>query len=161
MAYLDGELSPERSAAAAAHLIECDECRNLVSSFRGVSQVMKTWNVESADAQIPPAVEAELANPSGKGRASHRRLGMGEARRRWWPTLAWAGGLAVVAVVAIFSTIRLPGGNASNVFLAEQHKRIVSESAPSASSDHPVSPYFRTPAVTAGIQRPTLSVAGK
>jgi predicted anti-sigma-YlaC factor YlaD len=45
MAYLDGELSKGRAAAAAAHLGECSECKNLVDGLRAVSQKMQAWEV--------------------------------------------------------------------------------------------------------------------
>jgi anti-sigma factor RsiW len=42
MAYVDGELTADRAAAAAAHLGECVECQGLVAELRSVSQHLKT-----------------------------------------------------------------------------------------------------------------------
>jgi anti-sigma factor RsiW len=47
MAYLDGELAPERAAAAAAHLEQCAECRALAADLRAVSRQMPEWEVEA------------------------------------------------------------------------------------------------------------------
>ena len=37
MAYVDGALSPERTADVERHLASCDECRTLVSELHGLS----------------------------------------------------------------------------------------------------------------------------
>jgi anti-sigma factor RsiW len=46
MAYLDGELSAERSAAAVSHLSQCHECQKLASDLRHVSRSLMDWEVE-------------------------------------------------------------------------------------------------------------------
>ena len=38
MAYVDGELSPRRAGAVAAHLEGCTECRDAAADLREVSQ---------------------------------------------------------------------------------------------------------------------------
>jgi len=38
MAYLDDELSPDRAAAAVAHIERCEDCQKLAADLRGVSQ---------------------------------------------------------------------------------------------------------------------------
>ena len=38
MAYLDGELPPDRATEALSHLELCPECQTLAADFRGVSQ---------------------------------------------------------------------------------------------------------------------------
>ena len=40
MAYLDGELSPDRAQVVAAHLQDCEECQGVIHDLRGVSQEM-------------------------------------------------------------------------------------------------------------------------
>jgi hypothetical protein len=57
MAYLDGELSPERAAAAASHIEDCAGCQKLAADLREVSADVKTWQVES----IPTHDSAVLA----------------------------------------------------------------------------------------------------
>jgi anti-sigma factor RsiW len=46
MAYLDGELSAERAAAAVSHLSQCQECQKLASDLRRLSRSFVDWEVE-------------------------------------------------------------------------------------------------------------------
>ena len=48
MAYLDGELEPQRAAALAAHLVGCGECQEIAKSFRAVSERMLSFEVQPA-----------------------------------------------------------------------------------------------------------------
>jgi hypothetical protein len=124
MAYLDGELSSDGAAAAAAHLSECGECREVVSSLRGVSQSMKDWDIRQSESQIPQAIEIALTEGD---RVAKKVVG----RQRSWrnvfrdvkPALAWVGVLAAL-VLTLVGTVRLIGGNANNVFstIAENFK---------------------------------------
>ncbi len=113
MAYVDGELTSDRAAATAAHLGECAECQGLAASLRGVSQDLKTWKVEVAEAAVPASIAAVLA----KNRLVSRRVLT--VRRSWrflgrhWPAVASLGAVAAVLLVA-FGTVRVPGGNANN-----------------------------------------------
>jgi len=58
MAYLDGELSPDRAAGVAAHLRECAQCAELVQQMRGVSVHLTNWSVEPSPASLAKKVEA-------------------------------------------------------------------------------------------------------
>src|ERR1700682_2400046 len=58
MAYLDGELSPERAAATAAHLEQCGECRALASEMRSVSRQMLAWQVEPSPDRLARGILA-------------------------------------------------------------------------------------------------------
>ncbi len=58
MAYLDGELSPQLAAAAAAHLEQCAECRALAAEMRGVSKQMLAWQVEPSSERLAEGVLA-------------------------------------------------------------------------------------------------------
>ena len=58
MAYLDGELSPQLAAAAAAHLEQCAECRALAAEMRGVSKQMLAWQVEASPERLGQGVLA-------------------------------------------------------------------------------------------------------
>jgi anti-sigma factor RsiW len=116
MAYLDGELTAARAAAAAAHLGECAECQVLVAELRNVSQNLKTWKVETPESAMPPAIALAL---SGHRPAS--RI-ITPARRNWrdvlagrWPTLAWTAGVAAVLLVVI-GTVRFIGRNAGSAY---------------------------------------------
>ena len=46
MAYLDGELEPQRAAALAAHLVGCGECQEIAKGFRSVSERMLSFEVQ-------------------------------------------------------------------------------------------------------------------
>jgi hypothetical protein len=71
MAYLDGELSPDRAATAAGHLEHCRECQDVAADLQGVSRKLMAWQVESPNAQITEAMAAALAKPRQK---SPRRI---------------------------------------------------------------------------------------
>ncbi len=73
MAYLDGELSPQLAAVAAAHLEQCAECRALAAEMRGVSKQMLAWQVESSpermgESVLAAAQAAEKKPDAGKAR---------------------------------------------------------------------------------------------
>jgi hypothetical protein len=93
MAYLDGELPPERAREVLAHLAGCETCRQLADDLRGVSQQLTTWTVEPPPSELrTPAVDAApLAAPR---------------RPIWRRPVAW--GLAAAAAVALIATL---GGN--------------------------------------------------
>lgn len=58
MAFLDDELSPERSAAISAHLNECADCSAVAANFRGLSKQLATWQVQRSPASIDPTAKA-------------------------------------------------------------------------------------------------------
>ena len=97
MAYLDGELPMERATETLSHMELCPECQTLAADFRGVSQELLAWEVESPEAGIPSEITAAL------GERLHKR----EASKISWPRLenrvmtsrwAWAGAFAIVCV---------------------------------------------------------------
>lgn len=53
MAYLDGELAPERASAAAQHLEQCRECQRLAADFQTVAQRLADWEIASITAEPP------------------------------------------------------------------------------------------------------------
>ena len=57
MAYLDGELSPERALAAAQHLEDCPECQRLVEDFQSLSASLLDWQIEPSPS-LPPSLPA-------------------------------------------------------------------------------------------------------
>jgi hypothetical protein len=103
MAYLDGELSPDRAAATAAHLNECAECQALVVELRGVSQTLHKWEVPGPGPQIPASIASALAERS----AGRRVPSLQAPKRRYlrWPTLGWGAGLAAVSALIIFAVL--------------------------------------------------------
>lgn len=89
MAYLDGELSVNEAAKAAAHLERCPQCQKVAAELRDLSQELTCWQIPSADAQIRPAVAAALDErertphstmPSSR-KGWHRLLGHGPLPR--------------------------------------------------------------------------------
>jgi hypothetical protein len=98
MAYLDGELSTDRAAAAVAHLEHCSECQTLAADFRGLSRQLMAWEVEAADSGIPPRISAVLEEREQKpesSRVSPSALRHKVMMRRW----SWAGAFAILCIV--------------------------------------------------------------
>ncbi len=65
MAYLDGDLSPQRALVAAIHLDHCRECQQLAGDFKQVSQSLSNWQVDSSTSELPqvpvkPALKPKL-----------------------------------------------------------------------------------------------------
>jgi Domain of unknown function (DUF4349)/Putative zinc-finger len=86
MAYLDGELSPERALIAVQHLEQCRECQSLAADLRNLSQKFMDWEVEPGTSRLP-----EL-----KPRISEKlRMGV------WKRSSLWAAGLVVVGLIAV------------------------------------------------------------
>ena len=102
MAYLDGELATDRAVAAAVHLEHCQECQELASELRKMSQEMMAWEVEESaiDEEIPDeiAVAVEKKKKTTPKRAASRRAwGIMLAPRR----VALGGGFALILLIAI------------------------------------------------------------
>ena len=49
MAYLDGELEPERALVVHAHLATCGSCEALAAELRHVSSDMALWEVPAPE----------------------------------------------------------------------------------------------------------------
>ncbi len=60
MAYLDGELPADQAAEALSHLEFCPECEALVADFRGISQELLAWEVDSAEFGVSSDLDAAL-----------------------------------------------------------------------------------------------------
>lgn len=106
MAYLDGELEPQRAAALAAHLVSCGECQEVAKSFRAVSDRMLSFEVEHPSAGTDEKVLAALdSGTSANGARTGRAVNHGAwnwrhvfPRPRIW---AIASVVAVVSILAI------------------------------------------------------------
>jgi hypothetical protein len=97
MAYLDGELHMERATETLSHMELCPECQTLATDFRGVSQELLAWEVESPEAGIPSEITAALGERLQKcegSKISWPRLKNRVMTSRW----AWAGAVAIVCV---------------------------------------------------------------
>ena len=97
MAYLDGELPPDKATEALSHLELCAECQALAGDFRGVSQDLMAWEVESPEVGMSSEINAALGERLQKRKAAKvtsSRLGNRVMTSRW----VWAGALAIVCV---------------------------------------------------------------
>jgi hypothetical protein len=101
MAYLDGELSPDRAAETASHLESCKECQTLVADLGGVSQKLIEWRIEAPEPILSQRLAEELhRRQEGKvgGLVSGRKAQMSFLSGRG---LLLAGGLAAIIVIMI------------------------------------------------------------
>jgi len=100
MAYLDGELEPQRAAALVAHLDHCVECQALTRQFRQISERMLDFQIEASPVNISNVVRAALDR--WKSETETRKFGF-QKLRAWRRLLAgpygWA--FAFVAIIAI------------------------------------------------------------
>ena len=97
MAYLDGELPPDQAAEALSHLELCPECQGLAADFRGVSQALVAWEVESPEVDIPSEINAALEERLQKRKAG-TVSSLGLKNRVMTSRWVWAGALAIVCV---------------------------------------------------------------
>lgn len=135
MAYLDGELTANRAAATAAHLGECAECQSIVAGFRGVSQILKTWEANPSESDMPQAIASALAENKLVSRSVIARL---RPRRALlglrWPVVAWVGGVAAILLLAAVSVPNLMRSRIadSSVSKPTENVLLVAPEAPSA-----------------------------
>jgi len=95
MAYLDGELPTDQASEALSHLEVCLECQTVVADFRGVSQELMAWEVESPEVGIRLEINAALAERFQKRettKVSWPRMKTRLTMSRW----VWAGTLAII-----------------------------------------------------------------
>jgi len=107
MAYLDGELPPDRARAAVAHLERCPECQAFAAELQDVSRQLLVWEIEALDAQMPTKIVAALDEREPKANQSKVAAPIREKgilTRRW----AWAGAFAAVCVLVGVGVI-VPG----------------------------------------------------
>ena len=101
MAYLDGELSSDRTEIAALHLRECSECREVVAGLRRVSQGLAAWEAESRVVRVPAALTTALdENVERLGKNFAVRPQWRGVLRGHWKQAAWVGAFAVIAMAA-------------------------------------------------------------
>jgi hypothetical protein len=110
MAYLDGELSPERASSAAAHVESCAECRTIVEDLRGLSKAVTAWEVDTnanGNVRIMAALDAWEKQQSTPA----------NGRKSWMPRLAFSWKAVPVYVVTVLAlgmvSIRFIGSSAN------------------------------------------------
>src|SRR6516225_4979772 len=90
MAYLDGELPPERAAEAASHLERCSQCKQLAADLREVSQMMMAWQVEEPELEPAESTAEALRNPESPKAVLVPRTSWGKLLiPRYWSKPVW------------------------------------------------------------------------
>jgi negative regulator of sigma E activity len=111
MAYLDGELSPDRAAATLAHLERCTECQTIVSDLRGVSRKLLAWEVDGSSPRIAQnvtnALETLKSRPGSDVKA-HQRNSHDWFDLRRWSLRTWGVAVVSVAVIAVLTLASIP-----------------------------------------------------
>src|SRR5208282_5184220 len=134
MAYLDGELAPERAAAAAAHLEQCAECRALAADLRAVTRQMPEWEVE----MIPASVQERVLLAASQQKAAEApvvREGRPAPSRRGMRLLLWGAAFSAAMVfLLMISTPNLLRSRRSVMSDYVAKKQGTMPSAPAASS---------------------------
>jgi hypothetical protein len=121
MAYLDGELSTDRAAAAVAHLERCSECQRLAADLRDVSQTLMAWEVTSSSPRIEQAITSALEGRGREGAGSKPTSGqLWRNILRLHRFAPWALGFAAICLVAFASFRRMTGGPIRMAQVTEQ-----------------------------------------
>lgn len=118
MAYLDGELPPERAAETAAHLKQCGECRDRAAELDELSKGLLAWEAETRNSAIPNVIVDALDERQQKGsgtKTSHTTpiqsvwawlTNPKTMRRRGWQLAGVALLTLVVAAISIPNLLR-------------------------------------------------------
>jgi len=114
-AYVDKELSPERTALLERHLAGCEGCRTELARLREVMAALETWPLVAEPAQFTDRVMAQVrqrpvvspsASPS-TALSAERRTGVGEPlalpgfRIRWSDFAISLAGASLVFAAAL------------------------------------------------------------
>jgi hypothetical protein len=116
MAYLDGELSPDRATNAAGHLEHCRECQDVAADLQGVSRRLMAWSVESSKVEITEAMAAALSEPRQK---STRQV----SRKSKWVMALVAAGLVVFLLSTVMPSIMYQAEQMANPRFAAPGRR--------------------------------------
>ncbi len=106
MAYLDGELEPQRAAALAGHLVDCAECQQVARNFRSVSERLLDFEIEPTPQRLSSAA-LEAMNSGNYSPKTIRAGNLYKGLSRWRSlfakryVLGFAGALAVVALLIV------------------------------------------------------------
>jgi hypothetical protein len=111
MAYLDGELQPERAVVVHTHVAGCDLCQRLSGELRRVSQDMARWQVED----VPATLRAPSTPPEAQT--------VVRSRFNWLFRPSMAYGLAAASIVGIVTIATLGYGRATPASLSAAYSR--------------------------------------
>lgn len=98
MAFLDGELTPERAQSVSIHIEECAECQKFRDSFRSTSQTLGGWSVPA----VPERVEGQVSKGVADIRSIPPNPFISDLRRILGRRSTWALGAMALAVLMIF-----------------------------------------------------------
>ena len=100
MAYLDGELRPDRAMTTSAHLEHCRQCQAIAADLQSVSRQMMAWQVEVSGRRSLADLNAALEK-SQQNSAEHTRMWLTTRRVHPW-ILGFAGtGACVIALLTL------------------------------------------------------------
>jgi anti-sigma factor RsiW len=104
MAYLDGELSTDRAAAAVVHLERCPDCQRVAAVLREVSQDLMAWEVGSSSSRIEAGISSALEERGREsaGSTADKEIPAGVSRvRRFAPLVFGFVALGLVVFVGL------------------------------------------------------------
>jgi hypothetical protein len=102
MAYLDGELSTDRAAAAVVHLERCPDCQRVAAVLREVSQDLMAWEVGSSSPRIEAWISSALEERGREGAGAVGQIPAGISRvRRFAPLVFGFAALGLVVFVGL------------------------------------------------------------
>lgn len=109
MAYLDGELAPERAASVSAHLRECAECEALVANLRGLSDQLAAWTVEPPSARLAEVVTVAVEEKArAKPSPGVEPITQGSPNSLWIRRRSWAWALAGALTILLLIYVSIP-----------------------------------------------------
>jgi hypothetical protein len=115
MAYLDGELSTDRAAAAVAHLERCPDCQRVAAVLRDVSQDLVAWEVGSSNPRIEAGIASALEERGreGAGSTGGKKIPVGISRVRQFAPLVF--GFATLGLV-VFVGLSVKNSRSNRAF---------------------------------------------
>lgn len=106
MAYLDGELDPQRAAELAAHLLGCSECQEVAQGFRAVSERMLSFEVPPMNARMTDVLLRAHDSHDPLTKATNERPAKTAIRNwRWFFPARYAWGFAGIVLVLMMLVI--------------------------------------------------------
>jgi len=100
MAFVDGELSTEKTQAVSSHIGQCAECAIVAANHRGLSEQMASWRVGLAPLRLADQFLASTGEEVSR---------LGVLKRRRSPVLRYAIGVASgLAALVLLLAISIP-----------------------------------------------------
>jgi len=115
-AYVDGELSPERTALLEQHLAGCEGCQVELARLQEVVVALESWPIVTEPAQLTARVMAQVRQHSVVSPSATLSTGAGEPQRmpsfriRWSDFAISVAGAGLVFVAALLWRYLTPTG---------------------------------------------------